>query len=653
MPTHVQLKLLAYTAAACLLLPTCPLVQGPFFANAVDIPAAPGQERSVHTETPLPAIADPLEFDHGSARGQQSGGYAPDFAYFARSLLGRQAEEVGHLKNDKKMDVDIEPDTTVYFVLEKSQLQARSRPNVHVNALDATSAEDSSTNERMDDDDHDDDNELERRQAQQKAGRKLWVSANTCKQPLPGNNASSTGAPQLTLYVSTSAENQKPGPRSTENLVTNKTGIPFDNGYVSLEVNATSDVYIGISAPKLNENWFGSWHFEVAASTDGSYHSYNKTNPFLFMVDTDSESTLFITYNLTDSTKADDIAKWNKSNPFAMYAFPDGRSPVTGMENSYCALKQQFNSTNNITVDTQITTKFGAGYPKSQFNVHNLDNSQTYNGYLVVEGNQDTVDLPGVGRVRAGGKVFQQFNWTTKADDSCQVLTDLEFCDTVAYAVPSSSEYKYKDDDLKKLYDDQAKKYYKNFTNSLDQVACDAPSTAQYSLARNCTHCREDYKTWLCSVLIPRCEDWTANNDWLQPRNVKANFSDGTFPYANNMSAEFNATLRDRFGYSQSRNPLIDTTIKPGPYKEMLPCEDLCFDLVRSCPAQLGFGCPDYPSRALSYGKRDPDGNVLMCSFPGAVVKLNVQGAAGILSVQSGSVALVVLMLLTMFVISR
>lgn len=205
---------------------------------------------------------------------------------------------------------------------------------------------------------------------------------------------------------------------------------------------------------------------------------------------------------------------------------------------------------------------------------------------------------------------------------------------------------------FEKLYDDQAKKYFKGFTNSLDQVACDAPSTAQYSLARNCTHCREDYKTWLCSVLVPRCEDWTATDDWLQPRNVQATLSDGTIPFATNMSAEFNTSTRDRFAYRQSRNPMIDTDIQPGPYKEMLPCEDLCFDLVRSCPAQLGFACPNMPARALSYGKRDPDGDVLMCSFPGAVVKLNVQGTANLLGVQSGSVALLISMLLIMFVMS-
>jgi calcium channel MID1 len=675
-PKHVQSKLFAYIAAACVILTTCSSSWSPVYADAVEIPTAPQHEHLSHFEPSQLAVADPVHSHDGAADEGQGGGYAPDFAYFARSLLGRQAEEVGKLKNDEKLDVDIAPETTVYFVLEKSQLQTRNEAGGMLNALDARSSDTSLiSGEQEEDGSNSSVEEVTRRketlEARQTTGTRVWVSANTCKQPLPGNNASSTGAPQLSLYVSTSAQNQKPGPSSTENLVTNKTGIPFDGGYISFDVNATSDIYVGISAPKLNENWFGSWHFEIAASTHGSYHSYNRTNPFLFMVDTDSESTLFITYNLTDSNSPEAIAKWNNSNPFNMYAFPAGRSPVTGMENSYCALKQSFNSTNNITVETQITTKFGAGYPKSQFNVHNLSNAETYNGYLVVEGNQDTVDLPGVGRVRAGGKVFQQFNWTTKAgesiqsnrhrlgvilialpDDSCQVLTDLEFCDNVAYAVPSSPEFKFDDDKLKALYDGQAKQYFKNFTNSLDQVACDAPSTAQYSLARNCTDCRDDYKKWLCSVLIPRCEDWTANDDWLVPRNINAEFSDGTVPFANNMSAEFNATMRDRFGYSKSRNPMIDEDIKPGPYKEMLPCEDLCFDIVRSCPAKLGFACPNMPARALQYGKRDPDGDVLTCSFPGAVVKLNVQSGASLFSVQLGSVALATSTLLAMFVIS-
>ena len=225
-------------------------------------------------------------------------------------------------------------------------------------------------------------------------------------------------------------------------------------------------------------------------------------------------------------------------------------------------------------------------------------------------------------------------------DDSCQVLFDLEFCDSVAYAVPSSSNFKNNDTGLGKLYDDQAKQYFDNFTKSLAQVACDTTSEAQYSLARTCSDCARDYKNWLCSVLIPRCEDWTSGDSWLQERRINEPLPDGTLTYNGNISAAFNATHRDRYAYNQSRNPMIDELIKPGPYKEMKPCEDLCFDIVRSCPAKLNFACPNSPARESAYGKKDPLGNTLMCSYPGAVVKLNVPSAGRGLHARVGSAVL-------------
>lgn len=176
-----------------------------------------------------------------------------------------------------------------------------------------------------------------------------------------------------------------------------------------------------------------------------------------------------------------------------------------------------------------------------------------------------------------------------------------------------------------------------NFNRSLAQIACDTTSTAQYSLARNCTDCTNDYRTWLCSVLIPRCEDWTATNDWLHPRNINTPFPNGTLPDSNGVNMKFNDTIRGKFAYNQSRNNEIDNVIKPGPYKELLPCEDLCFDIVRSCPAQMGFACPNEPMRELSYGKRDPTGRDLKCNFPGAVVDLNQdRSAAGRVGARAG-----------------
>ena len=70
--------------------------------------------------------------------------------------------------------------------------------------------------------------------------------------------------------------------------------------------------------------------------------------------------------------------------------------------------------------------------------------------------------------------------------------------------------------------------------------------------------------------------------------------------------------------------------VAPGPYKEVLPCEDLCYGIVQSCPAALGFGCP-YPGRGLErgYGRREGNKNgVLSCSYLGAVVYAD--GAVGV-----------------------
>lgn len=228
-------------------------------------------------------------------------------------------------------------------------------------------------------------------------------------------------------------------------------------------------------------------------------------------------------------------------------------------------------------------------------------------------------------------------------DDSCQVIFDLDFCDTVAYAVPSSSNFKDNDTGLAEIYDSKARTYYENFQKSLAQVACNTTGEAQYSLARTCTDCENDYKSWLCTVLIPRCEDWSATDTWLQPRRINEPLSDGSLTYNGNVTGAFNDTRRDRVAYNQSRNPFIDELISPGPYKELKPCEDLCFDIVRSCPPQLGFGCPNAPGRDMDYGTRDVKGNQLTCSFPGAVVKLNVEAGVGTLSSHMLTTVVVVL----------
>ena len=74
---------------------------------------------------------------------------------------------------------------------------------------------------------------------------------------------------------------------------------------------------------------------------------------------------------------------------------------------------------------------------------------------------------------------------------------------------------------------------------------------------------------------------------------------------------------------------MIDNDIKPGPYKEVLPCKDLCYELVRSCPAALGFACP-IEGHGLNFSYGDPAGGIIghpRCNAPG--VGLNGAAALG------------------------
>ena len=185
----------------------------------------------------------------------------------------------------------------------------------------------------------------------------------------------------------------------------------------------------------------------------------------------------------------------------------------------------------------------------------------------------------------------------------------------MAYAVPSNPS---KDvATLSAIYDHNAAEQYKFFNYSLQQIPCNTTATAQYSLARTCDDCAAAYKQWLCAVTMPRCEDYSNPSAWLMPRNTKQKSINGS-------TIEVDQSLLTTMASNSSRNSIIDTDIQPGPYKEVLPCKNLCYDLVQSCPATFGFGCP-LEGRGLnvSYGDKDPTGRLITCSYLGAAYFLN------------------------------
>lgn len=188
---------------------------------------------------------------------------------------------------------------------------------------------------------------------------------------------------------------------------------------------------------------------------------------------------------------------------------------------------------------------------------------------------------------------------------------------------------------------------YKNFGYSLQQIACNTTSSAQYSLARNCTDCAAAYRQWLCAVTIPRCEDFSNKAKHLHPRNVNAAFPNATLADLAKNDEVLTEEYKNKPSHNQSRNPMIDKEINPGPYKEILPCTALCYELVQSCPASLQFVCPleDHGLNETYWGKPGEKG-IAECNYPGVIVKgsssaLKAKGVSAFLA--AFSVALVVM----------
>ncbi|KAF1811065.1 hypothetical protein P152DRAFT_365041, partial [Eremomyces bilateralis CBS 781.70] len=428
--------------------------------------------------------------------------------------------------------------------------------------------------------------ELRRRQTSTKT---VWLSMNTCQQPTT-NQTLSAAPPQLTMYVSTSDGNQKPGPDVTSE---EQEVIALVEGFASVAIQADKNVYVGVSAPSLPDTFTGPWNYQIAASIDAPFFE-SQDNSFLGIVDTDTTSALLVTGNLT-STGADQKLKdkWlSADTPFTIFTYAANTTQVDGVRNSFCGLDLAKKDALEVTMG--MTDRGEDDIPRQQFHVKGLQGGTTYHGLLAIEGNS-TAFGPGV--VGGGGRVWRPVKFSTKSDSNCALIFSLPFCSSIAYAAPSNPTLFADHSQLAALYDNRAQALYKNFNRSLQQIPCNTTDTAKYSLARTCDDCARDYKDWLCAVSIPRCTDFSLAvppSDALsvRPRNIAAPYYNGSEP-PDVERLGWDLSWRERRFANSSRNAWIDETIRPGPYKEVLPCSESCWDVVRSCPASLGFKCPE------------------------------------------------------------
>ncbi|XXH00304.1 hypothetical protein Hte_006646 [Hypoxylon texense] len=627
----LQSRLAASVIASCLLVLLYLALFSPQFALAAELDIIP-----TAYDAAVLAYEGGDEVETSSLVDLTSPKYDPEFALFDRSIIGRAADNVVTLGDNQLERSNLAPGVTMTYVFLASSVSSReAEDSVELRrSLDDT--EESPVGGSEDEDEYATSSpELERRQ---QATKTLWISANTCEQPWPVSPAQTTiEPPQLTLYVSTSADNTSPGPLANAN--SQKT-TAFTQGAVMFNVPIDQDIYFSVSAPNVSSENFDTtkqYNFILVASTDQYYYSYDtKADDGLIWVDSDARAALLQTNYLNNAS--DEVIS---SLPYVMFAHNQDDVMINGMRNSYCGLSSHAQIRN---LDDGSSGQVTMGLKKSgeknltrqEFYVTGLNASSNYIGILARAPVASTQKRQDDNSSIGGGIVFQPTTFDTKPDGACTFIFNLTLCDETQYAVPGNAQKFPNGTALAAFYENYTQTMWSNFDKVLQQVPCETSSTAKYSLARDCDDCKTAYKNWLCSVAVPRCEDFsTPDREFLQMRNIAAPFPNGT---------TVNQTLLDNYGhlkaYTSSRNPMIDQEVEPGPYKELLPCESLCYELVQSCPASMGFTCPRPSSEFgfnTSYGQQI-DGS-LSCNYPGSAHFL---GGASTLSVTySGFAALI------------
>lgn len=402
----------------------------------------------------------------------------------------------------------------------------------------------------------------------------VYISSSLCSVPTNVNTSDpNNGIDIYYTFNQTIAESLDYGEMS---MISFKNG--FAEGLAQIYINnKRSDytLYIIIS-PETCDNCDTNdiWNLEFAVSQKQSLFVYD-TESRLDVIDVDYDSVLL---------EADRrLFGGNKS--YSLHIFEDENPIPIGLNQSLCSIKANNRTKYVLKLDQSESASFS-----NVFVISNLTIAKKYAAVMVMDFTDSNY----------GGGVFKQFNFTMSESKSCKLVYGLSFCDEVAYSVPISSNLLYDRESWGEFvsnYDNYSESYYQSFEYAMQQIACDTELDARYSPIRTCDDCKYSYKQWLCAVTIPRC---------VSVLNAG--------PYNKAYKA---GTGRNKF-IKESVNP-------PLPYAEVLPCYNVCEAIVRDCPADFGFGCPDDTELAkLSYS--DPSYNVLLEDDESVIAGLESNG---------------------------
>jgi calcium channel MID1 len=397
----------------------------PHFAYAADVDSIRPEDHN-HERLLGRPILD-LEFEELELREPT---YEAQFFGVDRGIIGRATTEPIPLTNNGMQLTNIPQGQLVSYMFSNTSLWGQLSPaksslpsQIILNGkikrgLDYTG----SLEDDEEEEDIGDEEELKLRPRQSNSGnqRLLYITVTACNQPT--SNTTTDPPPQLQLYVSTSQDNITPGPGQNP-----QAEITLDEGYAIYELNATSNVYIGVYGENVNTTYTGVWNAQIAASIDQPYHYYwNSTDSNLFLVDSDSNSALLYTDPLIPDSSNETLAEaWmDMSPPFDVFASDANDNSIIGLQKSYCGLqtKAQISTFRPGQTSSDIAmrmTDIGNGsLPKQQFYITGLSPGTTYNIALVMNG----TTASGNSAVGAGGQVFKMTSFATLSSMSLSLM---------------------------------------------------------------------------------------------------------------------------------------------------------------------------------------------------------------------------------------
>ncbi|OWB65765.1 hypothetical protein B5S30_g1096 [[Candida] boidinii] len=387
----------------------------------------------------------------------------------------------------------------------------------------------------------------------------IFISANICVQPAANN----TG--EIRIFHTFDHD------QLANQNYSGMSEFDFENGYAQdiakINLDDTGQkLYVSVVTVCDNctdsSSSSADWSYTLGISQNNLVFQYDNVQQ-IYLLDTDHQSALF---------QLDSLDLESDSH-YQLY-IGSGDVIDTSLKHSWCST-QSLPEGSRYTINKNSTIRATS---HDLYVINDLHPNTTYTGVLVEN------------FAYGGGVIYEPFSFQTMTNEGCKLIYDLEFCGDVAYSVPISESLYNGDEtlgDFKVKYDTYAKNAYQNFTYALQQVACDTELDARYSPIKTCADCASSYKYWLCAVTIPRCSS----------RNL---------------------TGYKSWDKDDGRTDLIKEEIKPPlAYFEILPCLNVCEAIVRDCPPDFGFTCPQNNVTLRESYYWEAFGEYTSCNFVG------------------------------------